>query len=237
MAWRPPGSDEMPDKARRARSPSRHWSAESPQQVWRRTRGTWDCRCEHEPQIRLGTRSSPVGRHRNPARRHGTDPRPGGRPGCTPRPGNGVRAHAGTTRRRAHGQGPVRHDHWRAGRPGAVAGRARGRPGRDGGDRGVLEAGLLRAGRPLPGVAVQRASRQERPGPQDGPVRCRVAGRRGRARDGAAQLRAAAPDPGTAGADALPQDPRSTSGRPRSPGWRRCSRTPGSSSPPWPPRS
>src|SRR6266568_6120139 len=54
MAWRPPRSDEMPSWARRARSPSRYWSAESPQQVWRRARGAWDCRCEHEPQIRLG---------------------------------------------------------------------------------------------------------------------------------------------------------------------------------------
>ena len=47
--------------ARRARSPSGYWSAESPQRVWRRARGTWDCRCEHEPQIRLTARSSPVG--------------------------------------------------------------------------------------------------------------------------------------------------------------------------------
>ena len=66
------------------------------------------------------------------------------------------------------------------------------------------------------GVAVQRASRQERPGPQDRHVRRRVAGRRGRARDGAAQLRAAAADPGAAGADALPQDPdRRPGGRDR----------------------
>ena len=85
MTWRPPRSDEMPSAARRARSPSRYWSADSPQQVWRRTRGTWDCRCEHEPQIRLVTRSSPVGCHRNPVRRrHGTDPRPGCWPGCAP---------------------------------------------------------------------------------------------------------------------------------------------------------
>ncbi len=41
---------------------------------------------------------------------------------------------------------------------------------------GVLEARLLCPGRPLRGVAVQRASRQERPGPQDRYVRCRVAG-------------------------------------------------------------
>ena len=38
--------------ARRVRSPSRSWSALSPKQVWCRVRGTWDCRCEHEPQIR-----------------------------------------------------------------------------------------------------------------------------------------------------------------------------------------
>jgi hypothetical protein len=56
-----PGVMKCGRGARRARSPSRQWSAESPQQVWRRTRGTWDCRCEHEPQIRLGTRSSPAG--------------------------------------------------------------------------------------------------------------------------------------------------------------------------------
>src|SRR6266540_4057033 len=48
--------------ARRAWSPSRYWSSLSPKQVWRRTRGTWDCRCEHEPQIRFPTRSSPAGR-------------------------------------------------------------------------------------------------------------------------------------------------------------------------------
>jgi len=38
--------------ARRAWSPFRYWSTFSPEQVWRRVRGTWDCRCEHEPQIR-----------------------------------------------------------------------------------------------------------------------------------------------------------------------------------------
>jgi Rhodopirellula transposase DDE domain len=69
--------------------------------------------------------------------RHGTDPRPGGRPGCAPRPGGGVRADTGAARRRADGEGPVRFDHRRAGRPGGVAGRARGHAGRDGGDRRV----------------------------------------------------------------------------------------------------
>ncbi len=34
----------------------------SPEQVWRRVRGTWNCRCEHEPQIRFPARSSPAGR-------------------------------------------------------------------------------------------------------------------------------------------------------------------------------
>ena len=57
-----PGGMKCVTGARRARSPSRYWSAESPQQVWRRARGTWDCRCEHEPQIRLTARSSPAGR-------------------------------------------------------------------------------------------------------------------------------------------------------------------------------
>jgi putative transposase len=57
-----PGADEPTEQpAGPARSPSRNWSAESPQQVWRRARGAWDCRCEHEPQIRLTARSSPVG--------------------------------------------------------------------------------------------------------------------------------------------------------------------------------
>ena len=80
-------------------------------------------------------------------------------------------------------------------------------PGRDGGHRGLLEAGLLRVGGALRGVGVQRPPRQERPGPQDGLVRCRVAGRCGRPRDGPAQFRAPAADPGAAGADPLPQDP------------------------------
>ena len=37
---------------------------------------------------------------------------------------------------------------------------------------GVMEARLLRARGPVRAVAVQRASRQERPGPQDRYVRC-----------------------------------------------------------------
>jgi hypothetical protein len=41
MTWRPPRSDEMLSSARRARSPSRCWSDDSPQQVWCRARGTW----------------------------------------------------------------------------------------------------------------------------------------------------------------------------------------------------
>jgi len=47
--------------ARRARLPSRYWNALSPKQVWCRVRGTWDCRCEHEPQILFPTRSLPGG--------------------------------------------------------------------------------------------------------------------------------------------------------------------------------
>jgi len=168
--------------------------------------------------------------------RHGTDPRPGGRPGCAPRSGDGVRADTGTARGRANGEGPVRHDHRRAGRAGGMAGRARGYPGRDGGHRRVLEARLLRAGRPLPGVAVQRASRQERPGPKDRYVRCRVARGRRRARDGPAQLRAAAPDPGAAGADTLPQDAGRRAGSGDRPGGEGTPGRPGSSSPPSPPR-
>jgi hypothetical protein len=34
----------------------------SPKQVWCRVRGTWDCRCEHEPQIRFLPGPSPAGR-------------------------------------------------------------------------------------------------------------------------------------------------------------------------------
>jgi hypothetical protein len=81
-----PGRDEMLAAARRARSPYPEWSAESPRQVWRRARGTLDCRFEHEPQLRLIARSSPVGRHGSPVRRtDGADLRAGGRPGCAPR--------------------------------------------------------------------------------------------------------------------------------------------------------
>jgi hypothetical protein len=64
---------------RRARSPSQHWSSLSPQQVWRRARGTWDCRCEHEPQIQWVARSG-RGRVRQalgplrPAHRNATTP-------------------------------------------------------------------------------------------------------------------------------------------------------------------
>ena len=125
MTWRPPRSDEMPRRLAGRGRRRRYWSAESPQQVWCRTRGTWDCRCEHEPQIRLTSRSSPVGRLGNPARRrHGTDPRPGRWPGCAPGRGRGVRAHAGAARRRADGQGAVQHHHRRAGRAGRLAGRS-----------------------------------------------------------------------------------------------------------------
>jgi transposase len=56
-----PGGDEMLSAARRARSPYPEWSALSPRQVWRRARGTLDCRFEHEPQLRLFARSSPAG--------------------------------------------------------------------------------------------------------------------------------------------------------------------------------
>jgi hypothetical protein len=61
---------------------------------------------------------------------------------------------------------------WRAGASGGLAGRTPGHPGRHGGDGGVLEAGLLRIGARMGGVAVQRASRQERARPQVGYVRC-----------------------------------------------------------------
>jgi len=83
----PPGSDEMLAVAHRARSPSRYWSALSPKQVWCRARGTWDCRCEHEPQIRCVARSLPGGSSSTPRRRRdrrGTDPRSGCRTGCAP---------------------------------------------------------------------------------------------------------------------------------------------------------
>ena len=71
------------------------------------------------------------------------------------------------------------------------------------------------------------AAREERPGPKERPLRRGVAGRRRRARHGAALLRPAAGDPRAARAHPLPQDPGRTPVPGRSSAWRRCSKTPG----------
>jgi hypothetical protein len=58
MAWRPPGGMKCsPRSAGRGRR-IENGAPESPRQVWRRARGTWDCRYEHEPQLRLYVGSS-----------------------------------------------------------------------------------------------------------------------------------------------------------------------------------
>jgi len=60
--WRPLGLHEMLVVACRARSPSRYWSAVVPATSLVQGRGTQDCRCEHEPQIRFSPGSSSAGR-------------------------------------------------------------------------------------------------------------------------------------------------------------------------------
>src|SRR5258706_7168367 len=160
MAWWPPGSDEMLALARRARSPSRYWSAESPKQVWRRARGAWDCRCEHEPQIRLTARSSPVGcpiSQRGGAMEQIHDRVAGldvhrdqvAVSVRTPGPRGGVHTEKARFDTTTGGLAAL----------GGVAGRARRHAAPAGGHGRVLGARLLPAGRPVPGVAVQLPSR------------------------------------------------------------------------------
>ena len=103
---------------------------------------------------------------------------------------------------------PVPHVHRRAAPVAGLVGRRAGQPGGDGGDRGVLETGLARPGRDCrAGVDVgQRACGEEHAGPQDRRRRRGMAGRAGRVRAAAAQLRAAAGDRAAAGPDPLPQE-------------------------------
>jgi hypothetical protein len=104
------------------------------------------------------------------------------------------RLHEGDdARRRSRGrQAAVPHHPSGAGRAHGVLDGRRGEDRGHGGDGDLLAGGLLRPRGALRGVvALQRRPRQERPGAQDGPLRRRVAGRRRRARDGAALLRAA----------------------------------------------
>jgi hypothetical protein len=148
----------------------------------------------------------------------------------------GHRAGPGARRRTPPGHRDLRHHHRRAGRPGGLAGQLRGEPGGHGVHLGVLEAHLLRPGRPVPVLAAERPAHAQRPGKKDRRRRLRLDRPAHRARAGPALVRPARPDPGAPGPHPGTARPRSRTGPGRSSAWTRSCRTPASSSPRWPPR-
>ena len=130
-----------------------------------------------------------------------------------------VRTPAGTGRRRHQVTRTYATTQAPAGRAARVAHRARRDVGRDGSDRRLLEAGLLRVGGPLRVLVVERPASPQRAGPQDRRGRLGVDLPDGRARTGAPELRAttgdpsaARPDPAAQGADRRADPSRSAVG-------------------------
>ena len=171
----------------------------------REPRGIPDCCCEHGPQT-LCDGAPWAALALEGGGRGGQAHRAGRWAGGAQGLGQGVRASARAATWRAPQPDPHLSDHDRgAGAAAGLAGQPRGHGGGDGVDRGVLEAGLLPAGRRVPVLAAECPASTQRARTQDRRGRCGLDLPAGRAWPGPPELRAAQADPPAARPDPLPQ--------------------------------